>query len=600
MTYTRFVAFASPSSFRARWAPRLALIGYVGLLATSVLAPGGRAGVAGAGFFDLRTGSRIRAVVFALAVYVLLETVRFLPVGVLAVLSLPRPRRDRFRMLLVAAAAGAGSLLIAVVVLVLEIGPPWQWPGPSDLLLPVVGCVLGVSATLVWLTGRGARRRLLLVLGATVLAAPTLVGLVLVGTAEREPLVRDTPAVTSEEKRRLYNLFRDKNPKALVAGATRSLSLDSHDIDVLLAWGLPVVLGEGRGAARVDLLASRTAQVSLTLPLGTPVGGARYLNIVAGARLQIDQGRVSMADPTLRLGRLALPGPPLRWLAPVIGGLVQAERRARPVLAGVESLEIGPGRATLVYHRMELPPGLLASFIWGTGSNEAMRLAVRSHVERLLEAAPSLPQGEPRLGAAVEVAVAHARARSATSPPVLENRAALLALGLLLGHRRLEDFVGPVLDARDWRRAAPLARTTLRGRDDWTKHFFVSAALTVLSAQAPSDAIGVFKEELDAGGGSGFSFGDLMADRAGTTFALLATRDAAAARALQERLAVGFRVDDFFPEAADLPEDIQAAELEARYGGVGGRLFRQYAAEVERRLWSCPAYRALAPTAATN
>jgi hypothetical protein len=33
---------------------------------------------------------------------------------------------------------------------------------------------------------------------------------------------------------------------------------------------------------------------------------------------------------------------------------------------------------------------------------------------------------------------------------------------------------------------------------------------------------------------------------------------------------------------------------------VGGRLFRQYAAEVERRLWSCPAYRALAPTAATN
>ena len=59
-------------------------------------------------------------------------------------------------------------------------------------------------------------------------------------------------------------------------------------------------------------------------------------------------------------------------------------------------------------------------------------------------------------------------------------------------------------------------------------------------------------------------------------------------------------VDDFFPEAADLPEDIHAAELEGRYGGVGGHLFRQYAAEVERRLWSCPAYRALAPAAASN
>jgi hypothetical protein len=576
---------------------RLLLIGYVGLLATSVLAPGGRAGVAGAGFFDLSTGSRVRAVAFAVAVYVLLETVRFLPVGVLAVLSLPWTRDDRLRMLPAAATAGAGSLLLVVGVLVLEIGRPWQWPGPSDLLLPAVGCLLGVSATLVWLAGRGARRRALLVLGATVLAGPILVGLVLLSAAERGPLVRESPAVTSEEKRRLYDLFRDKNPKTRAAGDTRSISLDSRDIDLLLAWGLPVVLGEGRGTARVDLLASRTAHVSLTLRFATPTGRARYLNILAGARVQIDEGRVSVADPTLRLGRLVLPDRPLRWLAPLISALVQAERRARPVLAGVQSLEIGPGQARLVYHRMELPPGLLASFIWGAGSNEEMRRAVRAHVERLLEAAPSLPRGEPRLGAAVEVAFARAREWSATSPPVLENRAALLALGILLGHRRLEDFVGRVLDERDWRRAAPLARTTLRGREDWTKHFFVSAALTVLSAQAPSDAIGVFKEELDAGGGSGFSFGDLLADRAGTTFALLATRDAAAARALQARLATGFRVDDFFPEAADLPEEIPAAELEARYGGVGGRLFRQYAEEVERRLWSCPAYRGLAPTA---
>jgi hypothetical protein len=598
VTYTRSVSLAPSSSFRARWAIRLALIGYVGLLATSVLASGGRAGVAGAGFFDLRTDSRVRAVVFALAVYVLLELVRFFPVGVLAVLSLLRTRRDRFRMLPVAAVASAGSLLITLGVLVLEIGPPWQWPGPSDLSFPAAGCVIGVSATLMVLTGRVAR--LLLGLGAILVAAPILVGLVLLGTAEREPLVRERPTVTSDEKRRLYDLFRHKNPKQLAVGEMRSLGLDSHDIDLLLAWGLPVVLGEGRGTARVDLTSAGKATMSLTLPFTTPTGSPRYLNIVAGARVQIDQGRVRVVDSTLRLGRLALPDPPLRWLAPVISVLVQSERRVRPVLAGVQSLDISTGRATLVYSRMELPPGLLASFIWGAGSNEEMRLAVRSHVERLLEAAPTLPRGEPRLGAAMEVAFARARQRSAGSSPVLENRAALLALGILLGHRRLEDFVGQILDERDWRRAASLARATLRGREDWTKHFFVSAALTVLSAQAPSDAIGVFKEELDAGGGSGFSFGDLLADRAGTTFALLATGDDAAARTLQARLAAGFLVDDFFPEAADLPEDIQAAELEARYGGVGGRLFRQYAAEVERRLWSCPAYRALAPAAASN
>src|SRR5260370_5131324 len=93
-----------------------------------------------------------------------------------------------------------------------------------------------------------------------------------------------------------------------------------------------------------------------------------------------------------------------------------------------------------------------------------MRLAVRAHVERLLEAAPGLPRGEPRLGAAVEVAFARARERSETSPPVLENRAALLALGLLLGHRRLEDLAGRVVDGRDWRRVAALRSAHPRGR----------------------------------------------------------------------------------------------------------------------------------------
>ena len=58
-----------------------------------------------------------------------------------------------------------------------------------------------------------------------------------------------------------------------------------------------------------------------------------------------------------------------------------------------------------------------------------------------------------------------------------------------------------------------------RRRADWTRHFTLSGGLTVMSAVGPSDAAGLLKEELDADGGSGFSFGDLMADRAGTTFA---------------------------------------------------------------------------------
>jgi hypothetical protein len=174
---------------------------------------------------------------------------------------------------------------------------------------------------------------------------------------------------------------------------------------------------------------------------------------------------------------------------------------------------------------------------------------------------------------------------------VEENRAALLALGIVLGHPRLARAVGEKLDAE---RAATAgltrARTTLRGRSDWTRHFTVSGALTVVSAVAPSDAAGLLKEELDADGGSGFSFGDLLADRAGTAFADVATRDEASAAAIQARLADGFRVDDFFPPADGLPEGIQDAELQSRFGGVGGPLYRRTAEDVARRVAGCAAY----------
>jgi hypothetical protein len=119
----------------------------------------------------------------------------------------------------------------------------------------------------------------------------------------------------------------------------------------------------------------------------------------------------------------------------------------------------------------------------------------------------------------------------------------------------------------------------------------VSGALTVVSAVTPSDAAGLLKEEMDADRGSGFSFADLLADRAGTTFAEVATRDEARAAAIQERLAGGFRVDKFFPPAGGLPEGVPDAELQSRYGGVGGSLYRRTVEEVERRVAACAAYR---------
>ena len=131
----------------------------------------------------------------------------------------------------------------------------------------------------------------------------------------------------------------------------------------------------------------------------------------------------------------------------------------------------------------------------------------------------------------------------------------------------------------------------LRQRDDWVKHFLVSAGLTQITTALVSDAAGLLKEELDAGGGSGFSFGDLLADRAGTLFGETAVRSAASARALQDRIIDAWRVGDFMPEGGDLPEDLQDAAFTARFGGVGGAGYRAMVARIEARLLTCAAYR---------
>jgi hypothetical protein len=89
-------------------------------------------------------------------------------------------------------------------------------------------------------------------------------------------------------------------------------------------------------------------------------------------------------------------------------------------------------------------------------------------------------------------------------------------------------------------------------------------------------------------GGSGFSFNDLAADRAGTRFGELAVRDAAA---LQARIAAGVSDADLMPPVSDLPEGLPQAEFVARYGGVGGAGYNRLLADIEARIDGLPMFR---------
>jgi hypothetical protein len=234
---------------------------------------------------------------------------------------------------------------------------------------------------------------------------------------------------------------------------------------------------------------------------------------------------------------------------------------------------------------------LLGALVWAywPGVGSELSRATQTQLRRLVEASSGLPSNEERFGAFLQTVFAPMPSAGARPAAVEHNRAAILALGIALGHERLARFVG--LDPQgELMRPAVAFRvgTTLRGREDWARHFCVSAALAVVENPFMSDTGGLIKEEMDAlTQGSGFSFGDLAADRAGVRFAVAATQSEAAAKAMQARLQGGYAVDDFFPTVADLPENLTVEQFRRDYGGVGSQRYRQIIGLIEARLDRC-------------
>ena len=177
---------------------------------------------------------------------------------------------------------------------------------------------------------------------------------------------------------------------------------------------------------------------------------------------------------------------------------------------------------------------------------------------------------------------------------VIENRAALTALTLFFGPDNLMLLVGDMkpLTPREISRRRLLQKiTTLHKRTDLQKHYIYSIALQLTSNQNASDAIGEMKEFLDSNeGGSGFSFIDLQADRAGTRLALLATNTEKKAFFIQTLMAADFSEVDLIPSLHHLPENINQAEFEEEYRDINSYAYKTILNEIDNRLYQLALY----------
>lgn len=165
--------------------------------------------------------------------------------------------------------------------------------------------------------------------------------------------------------------------------------------------------------------------------------------------------------------------------------------------------------------------------------------------------------------------------------PVVENRALIMALGFYVNGTNVARLIGVPQDEIGEAKPHEL---TLLGRHDFAQHFTTSAVIAVSGGGKLADAIGLFKEVDDSQFGTGFSFNDIAADRAGVRFGELAVAGESQAVKVQTMFANGPWESDFMPSVDDLPEFLSAARFEADYGRIGSPRYNAVVDKIEARI----------------
>ncbi len=168
-----------------------------------------------------------------------------------------------------------------------------------------------------------------------------------------------------------------------------------------------------------------------------------------------------------------------------------------------------------------------------------------------------------------------------------ENQHALWALAAYFGNSKFTRLIG-MSDLSSFRGGYT---PTLEGRADLTLHFLYSAVLDQIGGGSFGLGIGELKELSDANrGGSGYSFADLAADKAGIRFSQFITLNRESAIKAQTMLAENFNQNLYFPDIAQLPEGLRGEKYAEVIDNLGSNKYKAITDLIDRRIEALPLY----------
>jgi hypothetical protein len=408
---------------------------------------------------------------------------------------------------------------------------------------------------------------LLLLITPLALAAAVWFGL------DPQPRVLQGAKLSHQDIARARAILQRNDPRQLPAGTRHRLVLNPQDLNLAANY----LLRRFDGAAAL-MVETRVAYLDASLRI--PRLPLRpYLNL--SVELHEDDPAPRLTG--LRIGEIQVPDPMARWLLRTALKMLGHGRGADLAMASVQQLTLRPSHVSLLYEwRPELLDAVREDLLPAD-----QQQAIAAYYQEL---ATLHGAGQSRRGSlpdALKPLFALAQQRSQARDPVQENRALLAVLGAWAGGRGMDRLL-PAEHQPGRLRGFGLQ---LQRRTDFAQHFLVSAGLAANGDSLLSDAVGLYKEVRDSQHGSGFSFTDIAADRAGTRFGELASAGPEQARTVQQLLASGIAEQQLMPAARDLPEHMSASEFERRFGGVDSPAYRRMMADIEDRIARLPLYR---------
>ncbi len=403
---------------------------------------------------------------------------------------------------------------------------------------------------------------------------------------EKIPLINEHQNLSYDNMNRVKKIIEKAKPSQMRRKQTKKFTISEPDLNLVASYGINQGFKVENLFTQIQLSENHIKlQSTYRLP-STPMGD--YLNVIVGFKAQGPKIEIE----NVKIGRVIIPGVIIKPVILLIDRLLMDYGFYQDVKVNSDAIKNISVQKKLLTVLYEWDPKAIANlqesgkYLLISDEHQDRLLVYYDHLARIVK---------PYKGKKISIArilqpmFEFAAGQSTISNnPIMENKALIQVLAIYSTNNRINDFIRK---ERQGKINRPVRVTMiLKGRNDLTKHYLVSAGISVSAGSAIANFIGLAKEVDDSDGGSGFSFADLAADKAGVSFGELAIASTNNALLLQKKMSGPLKESYFMPAIDRLPEGILKIEFKKKYKDLDSKTYALVNDEISSRIKKCRVY----------